>query len=722
MKHSHSVFDTDTFFLIDPVSRTVKNASGSKQTIVQFDHNSERVTFECPRYIDGHDMSACDRVEVHYLNVSARNGNEIKGLYECDDLQIKADDKDKVTCSWLISQNATQYVGKLSFLVRFCCVSDGVITYAWNTTVSDAITVSDGLNATDEVLVNYADILGKWKEELFNAGYINADTMQANIADLNAALDVERKRIDQFVKLPNGSTTGDAELMDIRIGADGVTYESAGTAVRKQLKRVSRSIDNITKIGVNKADYSQVILGYYVDQSNGEYSKNDAHCVIKNIPIIGGKHYVFGLYNVSEDFYGNYAANNALRVAFFDSTYKFIGGHLNEIAIVAPVEAAYLSLSWVYHDVLKPMVADGDELPDYEEFACSLDTEKANVFTKDEALSFIPMAFKRKTNPVIQTGGNLRHGNSILLENHPTSCKKNLLFLFSADIVDFSSVVIGFMHTGSQNLHNRITIDQEKILVSNYYTDNIKTINHGLNIDKTINVLIKKNYNLTADITVASSGASFSINVPWGDVTQSLVAFVRSNHSNLSNCSLTLVQQEIDAKIYAFGDSYFNYSPSRWLYYADKFGFTNNMFANGHPGEASAAAFTELIAALQCGTPKYLLWGLGMNDGNDTADTSEPNKAWLETVQKVIAVCEQYEITPILATIPTVPSVYNEHKNEWIRSSGHRYIDFAQSVGASEDGTWHDGMLSTDGVHPSDRGAIALFFRALHDFPEIAIN
>ena len=166
LSHIHDVSDSDNKFAIDGISRAIKNNSTSKTIVMQFDHNSEVFTFELPRYIEGHDMSECDRVEVHYLNIDSLTKQENEGIYLVDDLKVNTDDETKLTCSWLISQGATQLVGNLNFLLRFICLTDDVVDYVWNTSIFSGIYVSKGIYNSDIVAEQYIDTIRAWENRL----------------------------------------------------------------------------------------------------------------------------------------------------------------------------------------------------------------------------------------------------------------------------------------------------------------------------------------------------------------------------------------------------------------------------------------------------------------------------------------------------------------------------------------------------------------------------
>lgn len=250
MSHKHSVFDKDTHFIIDPATRVITTTS-EKLHVMQFDHNSETLTFEMPRYVEGHDMSLCNRVEAHFLNIDTKTRDQISGHRVLEDFRISKEDESKVVVSWTITKGATKIGGLLHFLLNFRCLEGDVETYAWHTDFFKNYTVKGGLDAAALFEDEYVDVIEQWKasvmqhftDDLTAWKEEKAEELEEGVnkkvaehsARWNAALEVERRRIDNIVALKDGSTTGDAELIDGR--NDGITiHANVGNAIRAKTK------------------------------------------------------------------------------------------------------------------------------------------------------------------------------------------------------------------------------------------------------------------------------------------------------------------------------------------------------------------------------------------------------------------------------------------------------------------------------------------------------
>lgn len=168
MPHVHNIIDTDSHFYIDPISRAV-TTKADKLYVVQYDHDSERFTFQIPRYVEEHDMSLCNRIEVHYSNITRTKKQQNDDVYYVKD-DDRYHDHDTLFFSWLISSNATQLVGSLKFTLTFICVDDSdSVTYEWSTAMFENIQVLTKLENAAAVKAKYPDLYSQLKQEILDS-------------------------------------------------------------------------------------------------------------------------------------------------------------------------------------------------------------------------------------------------------------------------------------------------------------------------------------------------------------------------------------------------------------------------------------------------------------------------------------------------------------------------------------------------------------------------
>ena len=125
--------------------RRIAVPSQLKRIAVQYDHNVETVTFDCPRYWDNHDMSTM----TVYINY--KRPDSIFGSYIADNIRIDESDDTIIHFDWTISKNVTEKAGTISFLVCIKTVNDeGKDVNHWNSEVNSEMYVSQGLEVRNE--------------------------------------------------------------------------------------------------------------------------------------------------------------------------------------------------------------------------------------------------------------------------------------------------------------------------------------------------------------------------------------------------------------------------------------------------------------------------------------------------------------------------------------------------------------------------------------------
>lgn len=166
-----------------------------------------------------------------------------------------------------------------------------------------------------------------------------ADVYQQLLTE-NAAI---KARLNALSSLNEGSTTGDAELMDIRAGADGAIYETAGESVREQIAAVEAEAMGFYAETENLINRHKLVKGL-LNEGTGLLMNStdfDKYMTTGYINVVPGTSY-----NVRIPITGNFQ-----RIVFYDvdgkvKSCKMLESTLTEWSVAIPDGVVRIRLSF----------------------------------------------------------------------------------------------------------------------------------------------------------------------------------------------------------------------------------------------------------------------------------------------------------------------------------------------------------------------------------------
>ena len=218
--------------------------------------------------------------------------------YLITDMEVQEDGT--VTFTWEVSRGATIFKGNtFAILCAKKVREDGTITNEWNSRIG-SFTVAKGIEPLSSITeVPEIDIISQLlsvaqKTNAKAETNINQSSQLLEKAEglgyLKEEYDVLEARMNQFTSLKEGATTGDAELIDGRIGYDGKVYENIGGAIRGQVSELKGDLADITvrKKSSNLFNPDGMTDGFTIN-SSGNLVTNAGYSTTAFLECDGGK-------------------------------------------------------------------------------------------------------------------------------------------------------------------------------------------------------------------------------------------------------------------------------------------------------------------------------------------------------------------------------------------------------------------------------------------------
>lgn len=209
---------------------------------VESDDDVNKIPFQMPKEYCGFDLSEFS-ARINYMNA---NGDG--DVYVVDDLAVDGDDPSLMTFTWLVGRNACEYKGDTKFIV---CLKkfdeNGDVIQEFNTTVY-SLPVLEGLETTEAVVQQNADIIQYLINLIEEAGVVDPDNYYTK-AETDALIPTQLPNPEKLVI--NGQSYDGSEEVELTIVATSEVLATASGKIIHVVDAVEQAVEALTLYDAN---------------------------------------------------------------------------------------------------------------------------------------------------------------------------------------------------------------------------------------------------------------------------------------------------------------------------------------------------------------------------------------------------------------------------------------------------------------------------------------
>lgn len=220
-----------------------------KRIAVQYDHRVETVTFDCPRYWDGYDMS---KMKI-YINYTRADG--LLGMYLAENIFADEQLPNIMHFDWTLTRNVTGINGPIVFMV---CVKrvdrDGNEEVHWNSERNMEMYISEGLEGEEVIQDLYPDIFTQMLQRM--------DEIEGVYDDNVSQMDAIRNEFVVYMDNTKTEIYSRVEEMETSFDDSKTTILNRADEIETMLEETQTMVEEVGKVATPEA-MQNYVTEYY---------------------------------------------------------------------------------------------------------------------------------------------------------------------------------------------------------------------------------------------------------------------------------------------------------------------------------------------------------------------------------------------------------------------------------------------------------------------------